>query len=92
MTLSAEELVTVREAANAILEELKLDAYLFEIEPQDSHYELLVECASETNGGWASLSLTLPKDKILAGFDDANIKQQLFEYWNKKLSVCKRKK
>lgn len=92
MTLSVEELVIVREAANAILEELELDAYLFEVEPQNSHYELLVECACETNGGWASLSLTVPKDMMLAGFDDANIKRQLFEYWNKKLSACKRKK
>jgi hypothetical protein len=92
MIISAEELVAVREAANAILEELKLDAYLFEIEPQDSHYELLVECACESDGGWVSVSLTLPKDKMLAGFDDANIRQQLFAYWNKKLSVCKRRK
>ena len=92
MTLSAEELVTVREAANAILEELKLDAYLFEVEPQDAHYELILECASETNGGWASVSLTLPKDKLLSGFDNADVKRQLFEYWNKKLSACKRKK
>ena len=92
MTLSAEELVNIRDAATAILEELELDAYLFEVEPQNSHYDLHVECASETNGGWASVSLTLPKDKLLSGFDDADVKRQLFAYWNKKLSACKRKK
>lgn len=91
MTLSTEELVVVRESASAILEELELDAYLFEVEPQDSHYELLVECACETDGGWASMSLTLPKDKMLKGFDDLEVRHQLFEYWNKKLSACKRK-
>ena len=92
MTLSAEELVNVREAANAILEELELDAYLFEVEPHDAHYELLVECASETNGGWAVVSLALPKEKLLTGFDDADVKRQVFAYWNKKLAACKRKK
>lgn len=91
MTLSTEELVNVRESANAILEELELDAYLFEVEPQDAHYELIVECACETDGGWATVSLMLPKEKILLGFDDVEVRRQLFEYWNKKLSACKRK-
>jgi hypothetical protein len=91
MTLSTEELVNVRESANAILEELELDAYLFEVEPQDTHYELLVECACEINGGWTTVSLTLPKEKMLMGFDDAEVRRQLFEYWDKELSACKRK-
>lgn len=91
MTLSAKELVIVRESASAILEELELDAYLFEVEPKDSHYELLVECACEIDGGWASMSLMLPKEKVLAGFDDLEVRRQLFEYWNKKLSACKRR-
>lgn len=92
MTISVEELVSIRDAANGILEAFKLDSYLFEVEPQNSHYELLVECACETDGGWASVTLTLPKDMLLAGFDDANVKRKLFEYWNKKLSACKRRK
>ena len=65
MTLSVEELVIAREAANAFLEELDLDAYIFEIEPKNTHYELRVECACETDGGWASVSLTLPKAMML---------------------------
>lgn len=91
MTLSTEELVTVRESANAILEELELDAYIFEVEAQDSYYELLVECACETDSGWASMSFALPKDKMLAGFDDLEVRRQLFEYRNIKLAACKRK-
>lgn len=91
MSLSTDELVTAREVARTILEELELDAYLFEIEPQNAHYALLVECACETDGGWALVSLTLPKDKVLEGFDDPHVRQQLFAYWNKKLSACKRK-
>lgn len=91
MTLSAEELILAREAANVILEELELDAYLFEVEAEDAHYHLIIECACQTNGGWADITLTMPKDQLLAGFSDAKLKQQLFAYWNKKLAACKRK-
>jgi hypothetical protein len=91
MSLSIEELVTIREAVNNILEELELDAYLFEVEPENAHYEVQLECASAINGGWMSVSLMLPKEKLLAGFKDEEIRNQLFEYWDKKLSACKRK-
>ena len=92
MTVTTEELVMAREAANAILDELGLDAYIFEVEPKNAHYELKVECACDIDGGWASISLTVPKEKMLTGFDDLKIKRQLFEYWDKKLAACKRKK
>jgi hypothetical protein len=92
MTITTEELVGAREAANAILEELAVDAYLFEVEPKDEHYELKVDCACEIDGGWASITLNIPKEKMLTGFDDLKLKRQLFEYWDKKLSACKRRK
>lgn len=91
MSLSIEELITVREAANAILEELELDAYLFEVEPRDAHYEIQLECASAIDGGWMSISLMLPKEKMLTGFKDEELRHQLFAYWDKKLSACKRR-
>lgn len=90
MTVTTEELVMARETANAILEELGLDAYLFEVEPKNAHYELKVECACETDGGWVSITLNVPKEKMLTGFDDLEIKRPLFEYWDKKLAACKR--
>ena len=91
MTLSSTELIKAREAASVLLEELGLDAYLFEVEPQNEHYELKIECACESNGGWATVSLTVPKDKMLQGFDDAAIKRQLYAYWAKKLASCKKR-
>ena len=92
MTITTNELVIAREGANAILEELAVDAYLFEVEPQDEHYELKVDCACEIDGGWVSITLTVPKENMLIGFDDLKLKRQLYEYWDKKLSACKRKK
>jgi hypothetical protein len=91
MTLSTEELISAREAASAILDELRLDAYIFEVEPQKAHYEIKVECACETDGGWASITLTVPQEQMLSGFNDTKLKQKLFQYWNKKLAPCKRK-
>jgi hypothetical protein len=90
MTFTTKELVMARKAAaaNAILEGLELDTYL-DVEPQNVHYELKVECACETNGGWESISLTVPKEKMLTGFDDLKVKHQLFEYWNKKTCSLK---
>lgn len=92
MTLTAEELVEAREAANTILEELKLDAYLFEVEPQNAHYLLNVECACEKDGGWIATTLTIPKEQMISGFTNLEVRHQLFEYWNKKLAACKRQK
>lgn len=91
MALTVDELVIARDAANSIMEELGVEAYLFEVEPQGAHYELKVECACEADGGWVSLSLTLPKEKLLTGFDNPEVKRRLFEYWDKKLGACKRK-
>lgn len=92
MSISANELVTAREAATVILDGLGLDAYLFELEPHDDYYELKVECACEINGGWTELTFMVPKDKVLDGFDDMAIRRQLSEYLGKKLATCKRKK
>ena len=65
MTLSTVDLVKARETASAILEELQLDAYLFEIEPKDDTWELIVECASEIDGGWATIKLQMNLSLLL---------------------------
>jgi hypothetical protein len=81
--------VKARETANSILEELLLDAYLFEIEPQDDNWELKIECACETDGSWMSFTIRVPKKYLMDGFDDDLVKSRLFEYWKKKLAQCK---
>lgn len=89
MSLSTMDLVKARETAKSILEELKLDAYLFEIEPHDELWELTIECACAIDGSWKTVSLQVPKQHLLEGFDDDTTKQRLFEYWKKKLVLCK---
>jgi hypothetical protein len=92
MSISANELISVRETTNAILDGLGLDTYLFELEPQGDYYDIKVECACDINGGWTELTIRVPRDKVIEGFDDLAIRQQLSEFLGKQLATCKRKK
>ena len=89
LPLSTSDLVKARETANKILEELQLDAYLFEIEPRNDNWELNIECACEIDGSWMSFTIQVPKQMLINSFDDDTVKQRLFEYWKKKLAACK---
>lgn len=89
MSLSTVDLAKARDSAKAILDELQLDAYLFEVEPLNEHWELKVECACDVDGGWETVTLQVPKQMLLDSYEDHAAKQSLFEYWKKKLGSCK---
>ena len=89
MSISTLDLAKARESANTILEELQLDAFIYEVEPRDDVWELTIECACEVDGGWETIMLQVPKRMLLGSFDDDKIKQQLLEYWKKVLADCK---
>ena len=71
------------------MDELQLDAFLYEVEPRDDVWELTSECACEVDGGWETIVLQRPKRMLLDSFDDDKAKQQLFDYWKKMLADCK---
>ena len=89
MSVSTIDLAKARDAAQAILKELQLDAYLFEVEPRDEIWELTIGCACEVDGGWETTKLQVPKQMLLGSFDDDLARQQLFAYWKKELASCK---
>ncbi len=89
MSISTLDLAKARESANIILEKLQLDAFIYAVEPRDDVWELTIECACEVDGGWETIVLQVPKQMLLDSFDDYKAKQQLFEYWKKKLADCK---
>ena len=70
MSLATIDLAKARDAANAILQELQLDAYIFEVEPQDDTWVLTVECACEVDGSWETIKLQVPKQMLLGSFDN----------------------
>jgi hypothetical protein len=92
MSVSTSDLAKAREHARTILEELQLDAYIYEVEPRDDVWELNIECACEIDGGWGTIKLKVPKQMLLDSFDDDRAKQHLFEYWKKMLADCKLRK
>jgi hypothetical protein len=89
MTLSIVELARAREAITGLLDELGLDAYLFEVEPGDEQWELTVDCAVETDGAWESLTLPVAKEMLLASRDDASIHQRILTEWRGHFVACK---
>ena len=89
MDLSTSDLVKARETARSILEELRLEAYLYEVEPKNDVWEVKIECGCEIDGGWEMLTLQVPKQMLLDRHDDLSAEQSLMDYWRTKLAGCK---
>ena len=92
MSISTLELAKARETASTILEQLQLDAFIYEVEPRDDIWELTIECACDIDGVWETIKLKVPKSLLLDSFDNEKAKQDLFEYWKKMLADCKLRK
>ena len=89
MTLSMTELAQARDVVGRVLDELQLDAYLFEVEPHEGQWEIRVECP--VAGGWQTCRLTADKEYLLRGSDDAVVHEVLIDAWRDALSACRRK-
>lgn len=89
MTLSIVELARARETTAELLDELGLDAYLFEFEPRDDQWELKLDCAVEEEGAWESITLQVPKEMLLTSHDDASVRRRLLAEWRGRLAACK---
>ena len=87
MKQSIAELAQVREVVAKLLDELQLEAYLFEIEPQEGQWQLTVECAIDE--GWETVMLKANKDYFQHGVDDAVFHQLLIDEWRQALIACK---
>ena len=73
--------IEARETAAAVLEELGLSAFAFEVEPQGSEWRVSVECASDE--GWAVIALRLP------ALGTETVRRQVTEQWRARLAVCR---
>ncbi len=89
MDFSIDELARMRMTVTALLEELQLDAYLFDIEPRPEQWEIRVECA--TDNGWGAFQLTADTDYLLHGADDSVAHDVLLDNWRDSLATCKLK-
>ncbi len=87
MPATSTELMAAKEATAILLEQIGLEAYLFEIEPRDGRWQLKVDCAIED--GWQAVTLAVDKGLLLASRTDAAARRQLLAQWQVRLSECK---
>lgn len=87
MPLGMVELARAREAAQAILETLELDGYLFEVEPAESGWRVRIECAIPE--GWETVEIDADAEALVDSRNDGALRQQLVEAWRPRLVHCK---
>ena len=80
MKLSSEDLFQARDATQALLEQMGLSAYLFEVEPREVAWQVRVECA--VNSGWQSTTLDVDKQELLNSLTDKDVFQRLLAEWS----------
>lgn len=90
MPTSTDELLKATEAARALLDQLRLSAYTFEVEPREGEWEVRVECAVAQ--GWQRSVLGADKALLLASAQDPNARGRLLADWSKHLAACRRGK
>lgn len=88
--LSIAEMAQVRQNVDMMLDKLKLDAYLFEVEPQEGQWEITVECATEE--GWERVKFSAEEEYLLRGVDDAIVHELLMDSLGEALSSCRLRK
>ena len=88
--LSIAEMAQVRSNMDKILDELQLDAYIYEVEPQQGQWQLTVECATED--GWQTVKYGANEEYLLRGVDDAVVHEVLIDGLREALSACRLKK
>ena len=88
MSVSEDELRRGREAAEDLLEEMGLAAYLYEVEPADGDWLVRVECA--VSEGWQTLELPVPSERLLVAPEDARVRAELLADWGGELADCRR--
>lgn len=89
MSASTEELLKAKETAAALLEQLGLVAYLFEVEPREEHWEVRVDCALDQ--GWQTSVLFVDKALLLSSPHDPGARERLLQEWGRHLASCKRR-
>ncbi|HKJ77397.1 MAG TPA: hypothetical protein VKA64_09350 [Gammaproteobacteria bacterium] len=89
MDVSTVELSRARELVGDVLDEIGIDAYLFDIEPGEPDWQVRVECAVE--GGWTRHTTVVAKERLLEASEDADARRALREEWERALGACLRR-
>ncbi len=88
MILSHVELARAREVVSAMLEQLGLETYLFEVEPREGLWELRVECATAA-GEWQSIAIPLDHAELTASLSDDAARNSVLAKLAAHVAACK---
>lgn len=83
MAWSASHILSAREAAREVLEEVGLDNYLFTVDPRETGWELKVE--HPVSEGWQTVTLSVERDLLLACRTDRRARRQLAQCWRERI-------
>lgn len=84
MIPSSRDLIDAREATSALLEQLDLKAYLFEVEADEDAWIVRVEWAR--NGDWQTVAMPVQWDQLLNSRSDAKARDTLLRDWRGQLN------
>jgi hypothetical protein len=85
MSLSTRDLVEAKENIAALLDELDLEGYLFEVEPEGDDWRVRIECA--TAGNWCATTLRVNTVALLAAQREEDARQRLLADWRTRLTT-----
>lgn len=89
MKLSIHEIDQIKDNVRTLLDQIGLDAYLFEVEPSsEEEWAVKIECAMES--GWERQILSASKAALATCHEDPSVRQDLLDHWKDQLSSCKR--
>lgn len=88
MALSMTEVARAREVTAGLLDELGLDAYLFEVESGGEQWRVRIDCALDRES-WQSITLSAPRSDLLASSGDEAARASILEEWRERLAACK---
>lgn len=88
MAVSILELANAREIVRDLLEELQLEAYIFEVEPKDPHWQIRLDCG--LGDQWQSLMFEVDFERLKASKESDQVREEILAAWQKHLGACAR--
>ena len=82
------DLARATEATAALLEELGLKAYVFEVESHGVTWHVKLEYATEDNT-WQDLTIVTPSRLLVRSLENHGVRRELLRYWGERLASCR---
>lgn len=88
MIISTLDLTNARETVHSLLEQLQLDAYLFEVEPREGRWLIQIDCGLGEE--WQSLELEVENEQLQACKTAGQAREELLTSMDKQFQACAR--